>query len=73
MKRTKTAIKSWMVEFSKVGTCHIEYINGTKEQVLAYSKKEEEAYRTIAAKPTREFIPVNLEWNEKIVDLTRNV
>ncbi len=63
--------KIWMIDFTKPGLVHTEYIVGTKGQVLEYSERQVIAYGGNASFPIVHSIPKNLKWNEKVVNLTQ--
>ena len=64
-------IKTWMTEHHKPGLIHIEYVIGTKGQVLEYSERQVQAYGGTITSPVPMNIPERLQWNEKVVNLTQ--
>ena len=66
-------IRTWMIDFTKPGLVHTEYIIGTKGQVLEYSERQVVAYGGTASVPVIEKIPEYLSRNEKVVNLTRPI
>lgn len=65
-------ILTWVVDFTKPGMLHTEYIIGTKGQVLEYVENQIIAYGGKATTPETVTMPKKILWNEKKVNLTMN-